>query len=977
MARKNQRLEQRHFLNQLQQRRRIKAARQRRKSLSEGLMRSPFERLEDRHLLAAINWDGGGDNETWGDPLNWDGDVLPTVADQVFIQDASSELLVRIDTNVVVESIDTSESLEVVGSELRTSSLTAHEVTFDNGILNPIAGQPLVADIAGELTVTGSASQFVILGNVHVGGDLVLRRGLTLTASGADAELTVDGHADLQGVNLRAEGGGVLSFPGLETFHHMSVEYNEDLFYTSTGTDSRIEFPNLQSIAGGTHEGADMFIRAQEGGAIAMPVVTTILNPNRGDRDFRSIDFRATGAGSEIDLSSLQYMQDRDRDEPSVLLESGGGDIKLGMLQSAIGLNITLDSDTDSPLQNLQHLKDTSLSLSGGDHTLANLVGIANSTMTVSAGSVTAGILEDLDGSSVVVSGGAVVSLPAVTRYRHRSTSTYQQRRLTATGPGSQLLLPSVVSIEGGSHAGSQLYIQTSEGGEIDLASVESIYGPEGGDHRYRRFIVTASDDSEIDLSSLVAITDYQRNSNANDNSLIESSFGADIIAPNLAYVRGVRLNLSDSGSMTSEQLLGISDSIVTIRDVDRAFPNVVQAGSTTFDIQNAAVDLSNLVDLNLGSLILRAGAELDSDALRNIDGADLYAYDGAVLSLPSVRAFSDTQSGNYHNRNWRAEGPGSRIEIVNLETLTGNSGYQTRHYFTATDGGAIELPMLKSVQDTSGDNRNGAFEFSSTQSGSLINLASLQQIVDLNADQRSIVRANTGGSINMGQLTNARGVNLIEDHTGSMSLTQLESLLDSRLTLSGNDVSLDQLLVADGTELVLSGVNLNIPLIESLVDGAVTASVGGSLTAPLLTNIDGADFDLSDGVTISLPGVTHYRHAGSGNYVDRSWLVDGVGTRLELPNLISIEGGEYYDTDMTIRASSGGVIDLSSVEQLRDVPDGDNRYRAFLVTAQGADSEIDFSSLTAMIDRRAAAEVKVNRANLMLLTADRSRLPN
>ncbi len=44
-----------------------------------------YNLLEARHLLATINWDGGGDGTTWEDNLNWVGDALPGAADDVVI----------------------------------------------------------------------------------------------------------------------------------------------------------------------------------------------------------------------------------------------------------------------------------------------------------------------------------------------------------------------------------------------------------------------------------------------------------------------------------------------------------------------------------------------------------------------------------------------------------------------------------------------------------------------------------------------------------------------------------------------------------------------------------------------------------------------------------------------------------------------------------------------------------------------------
>ena len=90
MERKRDRLiDQPGFAQKLRDRRRAKTARLLRQRLSRGMLRAPFERLEERHLLATINWDGGGDGTSWQDPLNWDIDTLPSSVDEVVIEDAT------------------------------------------------------------------------------------------------------------------------------------------------------------------------------------------------------------------------------------------------------------------------------------------------------------------------------------------------------------------------------------------------------------------------------------------------------------------------------------------------------------------------------------------------------------------------------------------------------------------------------------------------------------------------------------------------------------------------------------------------------------------------------------------------------------------------------------------------------------------------------------------------------------------------
>ncbi|MEL6109984.1 MAG: hypothetical protein AAFU85_28565, partial [Planctomycetota bacterium] len=392
--------------------------------------------------------------------------------------------------------------------------------------------------------------------------------------------------------------------------------------------------------------------------------------------------------------------------------------------------------------------------------------------------------------------------------------------------------------------------------------------------------------------------------------------------------------------------------SILTVRDVDRNFDALKFGDRIQFDIENAFVDLSNLETLKEGRITLGTGGSVDVSSLYQIDGADFNVSGGATLTIPSALSARDSVTSSSHSRNWIVSGAGSVLALPNLKTLTAATAYNTRHFFTVSEGATLSLPAIESLQDDSGDNRLGGYFFTATGTDTLVDLSSLKQIVDYNADLYSKLEARTGATILSPALKNLRGVDVIDDGTGTITLEQLESLNFSRLTLSGVDLVLDQLTYAVGGNLSLTGVNLSLPLVESLAFGAITASAGATLSAPLLSNIDGANLSVSGGVTVSLPGVSHYRHNGTSSNVLRTWSADGVGTRLELPNLESIFSGLGYNNDLAIRATGGAAIDLSSLVQMRDLPeDGDRRLRSFQVTASGAGSVIDLTALESIVD--------------------------
>ena len=813
-----------------------------------------------------------------------------------------------------------------------------------------------------------------------------------MVATGSDAELSVDGDVQLGAVNLNALDGGVMTLSGVTSLPH-STEYNEDRNYVASGSGSRIEFPALTVLQGGTSQYSDTRVRAESGGVISMPVLDSIVDVSRGDNRNHVINFVAEGNGSEIELSSLTKIHDWNRDRSTWFSEYDGGNLAMGAVETIIGAELYLEAPPtgplaplgpepapgDEPLVALRHLEDSWISLSEGDFDLPVLTAALQSTFDLRDGVIGLDALSDITGSTIYAGSGALVTLPAVTRYTYQSTSNNQSKRLEAAGEGTVLSFPNLEAIEGGSHYGSRLYLEAIGGATLDLSAVESIAEPSGGDSRLRRFYINAESFEEeegdgdlgdplsistVDLSSLRSIVDYHLDGNWWENSVIQVNDDAEILLPSLEYIRGVQMDFNNLDPGIAEQLRGVNSSHFYI-STDLDFDNLDFANGTIFEVEYGEVNLSNLIGMNHGAIYLYEDADVNLDSLMFIDGVDFDISGGARLRLPSVTAIRDSDTSNYHDVNWVVSGNGSRLELPNVRTITGSPGYQTRHYVTAEDGGEIDLSSVRSIQDIAGDNRNGGFEFRSHGDASMIDLSDLRQIIDLNSDQLSVFEAAGEGTIQMNRLTNARGVNIIHDGTGNYrveidegegegpesSLELIRRLWNSQLTLSGSDVSLYELTVAEGTTFDLTGVELFAPQITSLRDGSITARVGSSFLTSSLTNIDGTSLDVSGGVTVSFPGVTHYRHASGGNYVDRSWRVDGVGSRIELPNLQSIVGGGHYDTDMTIRASGGGVMDLSSLQQVLDPRDGDTRQRSIQIGAEGNASLIDLSALTTIAD--------------------------
>jgi len=125
----------------------------------------------------------------------------------------------------------------------------------------------------------------------------------------------------------------------------------------------------------------------------------------------------------------------------------------------------------------------------------------------------------------------------------------------------------------------------------------------------------------------------------------------------------------------------------------------------------------------------------------------------------------------------------------------------------------------------------------------------------------------------------------------------------------------------------------------------------GASLLAAGRVSIQGANLYALNGGHLSLPGVVNYFHASTANSQTRVFRAEGAGSRLELDGLVTITNGTHYEARINIQAHSGGVVDLSALEQIVDPNLGDSRRRAVHVSADGADSRVELASLLNFID--------------------------
>ncbi|WP_163981369.1 hypothetical protein, partial [Roseiconus lacunae] len=162
--------------------------------------RPRLETLEQRYVLAAAIWDGGGPDLNWSTPENWIGNQIPASGDEVTIDDARSiEVVYDIEEPLSIASLNLSESLKLT---------------------------------AGGLTVSGS------------------------TVIDANRNLTVDGASFLaqstttfDTTSLFVSNGGVLRLLGATSYTNTNTN-NADRYLRASGVGSVLSLPNLTSLTG-------------------------------------------------------------------------------------------------------------------------------------------------------------------------------------------------------------------------------------------------------------------------------------------------------------------------------------------------------------------------------------------------------------------------------------------------------------------------------------------------------------------------------------------------------------------------------------------------------------------------------------------------------------------------------------------------------------------------------------------------------
>jgi hypothetical protein len=210
----------------------------RRPGLLAGRAGSAFERLEERRVLAAVSWDGGGDGANWEDGNNWSSNVVPTAADDVTI-DVAGTPTIQFTTTTGTRSIRSGifrEAMSFTGGQLNVgttvalqggAAVTAEGAVLSGGAWNVTGGVfhvgasgsnrftgiaftgELLFDIANGRTRIEGGTTFTTARLSGISTAIGFAPGSTLTGS-----IIVEGASGTRAVEMNSTSGAVTIAPG-------------------------------------------------------------------------------------------------------------------------------------------------------------------------------------------------------------------------------------------------------------------------------------------------------------------------------------------------------------------------------------------------------------------------------------------------------------------------------------------------------------------------------------------------------------------------------------------------------------------------------------------------------------------------------------------------------------------------------------------------------------------------------------------
>ena len=527
-----------------------------------------------------------------------------------------------------------------------------------------------------------------------------------------------------------------------------------DLF-TATGAGSVLNLSSVQTMNYATHYGRTlMTIAARSGGVVNMSGLRTIAITN-GEDDVLRIN---TDNGT-INLASLA----------NITIGNGNDNARV---QFNVGTGQT------QSLPSLLTVARTDFSVGDGATLTAPLLNtISNGTVNLSAGrTVNLPSLASVDRFNYTLAAGSALNMPALTSVTAStwnitpgytlttgSITNMDNSRFLVTGGavfGGQLADPTYNIIYYYNSANYDILAATGAGSQLNASGIQNItYGISG----QNQYTIAARDGGSVNLSGLRSI-----NIQPGEDDTLNFELTGVGSSMNLNSLQSIALNGNRNDRVLFTVGAGNTMNLPALTSGQRVAFNVAVGGTLN------APGMTTLQQSNLQ--ISATTGTLNIGTLSNIDQTIIGVADGRTFSNVSAVNVATQYYWRGSYNLYAADGPGSTLSLNSVRSLSfqTDSGRDTVG-IRATNGGQINMTGLRDIS-TVYFYDDDELAFSARDVGSLLRLGPITNVNSASyyRSQSVSFTASLGGRIEFADLSlPAQSSALIADVNSSMSITR------------------------------------------------------------------------------------------------------------------------------------------------------------------------------------------------------------
>ena len=722
---------------------------------------------------------------------------------------------------------------------------------------------------------------------------------------------------------LQASGGGSLTLAAT-SYSAAGLNAANYTLLSATGAGTSINLASLQAIDDSFNDGwggvRTHAISALHSASINLSNVQTITTPTRAEDRLEIV----SSDSASIDLSSLKSVTGAGQ----LLFTSDTLTYSLPALTSASNLAFNMAPNSTLSLPALTTLNGSNIYFANNQTINApSFITFTNSLLTLGpTNTLNAPAFTTIDNSRVLLSSGASLAVAAPSYSATALTGAYTL--FSASGANTVLDLSSVKSFNDrwdDGWGGVQTHtISATNSASINLSGLQTITGPARAEDRLD-FVINSG--GSMDLSTLQTITGSGQ----------------------------VRF-LTDAPSFSLPALSAASGlAIITGPSCTVNLPALVTADRTALNVgENGSINAASLKTLAASSISLGTGGTLNAPTLVSFTNSTLTLGSGQTLTAPAFSNINDS-------RLVLSGGITYAVAATNY-SATGIPGNYT--LFDASGSNTLlDLTALSSFNDRWDDAWGGVQAHTITAtSGATIDLSHVSTITSpTRAEDRLDLIANSGGSIKLDNLQSITGSGQLRIVTDAPSLTLPALGVASGLSFAmnaGSSLSLPVLVSADRASLSVpnaatfampalitltnssidigNGGAFNAPNLKTFTSSALTLGAAQTLNAPAFTSIHNSRFTINGGVYFAVGVPDYSATALPENYTLLN--ASGTNTVLDFSSLTSLNdawndnwGGVQVHT---ITATGGATINLSNVNTITTPARAEDRLD--LVTSAG-----------------------------------------